>query len=99
MFRFLAVTGLRWSELVALRWRDLQFDGAARVKIRRALTRGRYMAPPKSSHGRRDIPLPHDLVHELRGHRRLTEWPGDDDLVFPSTAGSPLSTRTRCVGC
>ena len=66
LFRLLAATGLRWSEVVALRWRDVQLDGSARVKIRRALTRGRY-APPKSSHGRRDVPLPHDLVHELRG--------------------------------
>lgn len=41
MFRVLAATGMRWSELAALRWRDLELDGKPRVKVRRALSRRR----------------------------------------------------------
>jgi integrase len=90
MFRFLAATGLRVSELLALQWRHLQLDGSEpHVKVRRALVRGR-IEPPKSRYGRREIPLDPSLVDELRAHRRDSEWAGADDYVFPSLAGTPL---------
>jgi len=91
LFRFLAVTGVRISELIGLQWKHLHLDGSEpEARIRRAIVRGR-IGPPKSRHGRRDIPLPPSLVIELRAWKRDTEWPGDDDLVFPSTAGNPRS--------
>jgi integrase len=90
LFRFLASTGLRISELVGLQWRHLQLDGShAHVKVRRAIVRGR-VEPPKSRHGKRDVPLPFELVSDLRQHRKATEWPGEDDPVFPSLVGKPL---------
>jgi len=90
LFRVLAVTGLRISEALALQWKHVHLDGShPHVKIRRAYTRG-TMEPPKTRHGRRDVPLSHDLVRELRGRRKGTEWPRDDDLVFPSLTGVPL---------
>ena len=46
--------------------------------------------PPKSRHGRRNVPLGAALVFDLRRHRSESEWPGDDDLVFVSEAGTPL---------
>ena len=49
------------------------------------------MGPPKSRHGRRSVPLDAELVQALRGAHEGTEWPGDDDLVFPAGNGSPLS--------
>jgi integrase len=90
MFRFLAATGLRVSELVALQWRHLRLDGSEPcVRVRRALVRGREQ-PPKSRHGRRDVPLSPTLVDDLRAARRESEWPCDEDLVFPSLNGTPL---------
>jgi len=90
MFRLLAVTGLRVSELLALQWRHLRLDGSEPcVRVRRALVRGRVQ-PPKSKYGRRDVPLDAALVSELREHRRRTEWPDDENLVFPSLRGTPL---------
>jgi integrase len=89
MFRFLASTGLRVSELFALQWQHLELDGShPRVRVRRAIVRGR-IGPPKTRHGKRDVPLPASLVHELRGWRKVTEWPGDTDLVFPAMTGTP----------
>jgi integrase len=86
----LAATGLRISEAVALQWQDLQLDGSTpHVKVRRGLVKGR-LEPPKSRHGRRDVPLEHALVLALRAHRRETEWPDEDHLVFPATNGSPI---------
>jgi integrase len=85
LFEFLASTGVRWSEVVALKWGDLMLDGdSPRVKVRRALVRGR-LKPPKSRHARRDVPLSASLVSELRKRR------GDRDaLVFASRKGTPL---------
>jgi integrase len=50
MFEFLAVTGLRWSELIELRWGDLRLDGSEPcARVRRAFVRGRVGAqiPPR----------------------------------------------------
>lgn len=93
MFRVLASTGLRVSELVALQWRHVRLDGSEPcVRVRRALVRGREQ-PPKSRHGRRDVPLGRDLVDALRAHRTASEWPGEEDLVFPTLNGTPLQVE------
>jgi integrase len=90
-FRLLAATGLRVSEAVALQWRHFDLDGSSpHVKVRRAIVRGR-VGPPKSRHGRREVPLEHSLVVALRERRRASEWPGDDDLVFPAGNGAVMS--------
>ena len=53
LFRFLASTGLRVSEVAALQWCHLKLDGAKpHVRVRRQPYRGR-LQPPKSRHGRR----------------------------------------------
>lgn len=93
MFRLLAATGLRVSELVALQWRHLTLDGSRPcVRVRRALVRGRVQ-PPKSKYGRRDVPLDAALVRDLRTWSRETEWPGEEDFVFPSLAGTALAVE------
>jgi integrase len=48
------------------------------------------MGPPKSRHGRREVPLDAELVLDLRAARRDSEWPGEDDLVFPAVNGEAL---------
>jgi hypothetical protein len=43
LFELLAATGLRISEAIALRWRDLRLDGdRAAVRVRRARVKGHY---------------------------------------------------------
>jgi integrase len=98
-FLVLATTGLRWSEAVALRWRDVTLTGEAKVRVRRALVGTEY-GPPKSRHGRREIPLARDVVDGLRALHGHTEWNGHDDLVFPTRTGTPLdysNTRRRVL--
>jgi integrase len=51
---FLAQTGLRPSEALALRSGELDL-GRRRVQMRRSVNRGR-VGPPKTKHGRRDVP-------------------------------------------
>ncbi len=83
-------TGLRISEAVAVQWQHLELDGSQpRVRVRRAVVKGR-LEPPKSRHGRREVPLSAQLVVALRTHRKATEWNRDEDLVFPSRVGTVL---------
>ena len=90
LFRFLAVSGLRVSEVAALQWRHLVLDGSKpHAQVRRQLYRGR-LQPPKSRHGRRDVPLDHELVRALRAQRLEATWSSDEDLVFANEAGGPL---------
>ncbi len=54
-FWFLAATGLRISEAIAVQWRHLQLDGSTpHVKVRRGVVRGKLGPPqePPRSPGR-----------------------------------------------
>jgi len=89
-FHLLSATGLRWSEITALRWRDIELDGSApHVRVRRGHVRGRF-GPPKSKYGRRDVPIDSTIVDELRAFRKSSEWFAPDELVFVARNGNPL---------
>ncbi|MCK9251039.1 MAG: site-specific integrase [Solirubrobacteraceae bacterium] len=89
LLELLAATGLRISEAAALRWRDLRLDGNNPVvKVRRAYVKGTF-GPPKTKYGKRDVPLPHALVLDLRRRHRDTDFDRDDDLVFGRPDGTP----------
>jgi integrase len=89
MFRFLAATGLRWSELIELRWRDFSLDAVPpHVQVRRANVKG-TVKPPKTKHGVRDVPLEASIARKLR-ERRTGAQAGPDELVFPTQNSSAL---------
>ena len=95
-------TGMRRGELLALRWEDLDLDGA-KVRIERSLEEtaaGLRFKAPKTKHGRRMISLPTSAVEALRIHRlkqlelRIALGQGKpeaDVLVFSTIEGAPLS--------
>jgi integrase len=69
-----AATGLRRGEVVALRWCDLDLDGAelsvsGNVLFVRGLAGGFVRKGPKSEHGERLVALDARTVELLRGHR------------------------------
>jgi integrase len=84
---FMAHTGVRISEAIALRWGDFDFP-RMRVRIGRRIYRG-TVAPPKSKYGRRTIPLAPGLSESLLERREATGASGDD-LCFPSSSGKPF---------
>ncbi len=99
LLELLAATGLRVSEALALERRHLALDGARpHVRVRRALVKGR-VEPPKSRHGRRDVPLSRALVNRLRAD--LADLPDvPEALVFVTRNGTPLDAdnlRRRVV--
>lgn len=74
------MTGMRQGELLALRWRDVDWE-AKRIRVRRSYVRGHWDTP-KSRSGERSVPLATRVAVELRRHREQTRVPDGDDLVF-----------------
>jgi integrase len=91
LFRFLADTGLRIGEALALTWGHVDF-GARRVKVRRRIYAGEY-APPKSAYGRRDVPISAGLAQAL-WERRKSAHGADDAPVWPRRGGRPVDAST-----
>lgn len=74
------MTGLRQGELLALRWRDVDWT-AARIRVRQNYCRGHWGAP-KSRRGSRSVPMTDRVGAELDRHHQRSPFVGDDDLVF-----------------
>jgi integrase len=100
LFTLLACTGLRISEAIALRWRDLYLDATKPyLRVRRGLVHGRF-EPPKTKHGRRKVPLSPMMVLLLKFLRACSPDALDEDLVFTSRAGTaidPDNLRNRVL--
>jgi integrase len=99
-------TGLRRSELLALRWQDVDLDNAT-LRVEQALEQtkrgGLVFRAPKTRHGRRTVTLAPSTVTVLREHRKAQleqrlllglGKPSDDALVFASWDGSPYLPST-----
>ncbi len=85
------MTGLRQSEMLGLRWRDVDWS-AQRIRVRNTFVRGEHSTDGKSDLStRRSVPMADRLAGELDRWSQRTEYNGDGDLVFahPQT-GSPL---------
>jgi integrase len=95
MYLMAAMTGMRQGELLALRWRDIDWP-ARRVRIRRSFVRGEF-GTPKSKRSSRSVPLADRLARELDRLHQETNYGRDDDLVFahPHT-GKPID-RSRLL--
>ena len=87
LFLMAAFTGLRQGELIALRWRDVDFPGE-HVRVTASYTT-RSLTSPKS--GRvRSVPLAPAAAGALARLSQRERWTGDDDLVFPGVTGTYL---------
>lgn len=80
LFLTAAMTGLRQGELLALRWRDIDWK-AGKVRVRQNHVRGHW-GTPKSRRGSRSVPLANRLAVELKRHFKQSHYRADDDLVF-----------------
>jgi integrase len=93
--------GLRQGELLALRWRDVDWT-AERIRVRASFDR-KQDKPPKTQAGRRSLPLPRSAAAELDRHSKVTAYRAPDDRVFcnPATGKaldhSKLSRRYRAA--
>jgi len=87
------MTGMRQGELLALRWRDVDWR-AQRIRVSRNYVRGEF-GTPKSRRGSRSVPLADRLGGELDRLHRASAYQGDDDLVFANPrTGKPMNGHT-----
>jgi integrase len=82
-----AFTGLRRGELVALRWRDVDFP-RRHIRVTASYTE-RSLTTPKSGKVR-SVPLAPTVAEALAALIHRGEHTGDDDLVFPGLGGGYL---------
>jgi integrase len=87
IFLTAAFTGLRMGELLALRWRDVDFAGAI-IRVRGSYA-ARHLTTPKSGKVRA-VPMAPDVASALAQLGRRADWVGDDDLVFAGELGRYL---------
>lgn len=102
LYHLAVKTGLRQGELIGLKWADLQW-ASGRLLIKRQVQEvrgaGRIFQEPKTRSGRRTILLGEGTLQVLRQHlqrqalQRAFAGPRwqDNDLIFPSSIGTPLS--------
>jgi len=89
LFLTAAMTGLRKGELIALRWRDVDWT-AARIRVRQNYVRGAF-GTPKSRRSTRSVPMADEVGGELERLFQRSRFQGDGDLVFAHpTNGDPL---------
>jgi integrase len=94
--RVAAYAGLRRGELVALRWRDVDFAGQKLI-VRRALSGESEVRSTKSRRAR-EVPLPDQAATALERLHRRGEFTGPDDYVFANRLGrrlDPSALRRR----
>lgn len=90
-FTFLAQTGLRISEAIAVTWADVDLGTTPRVSVERQNYRGEVKRL-KSAHSRRTIPLSAGMVAALR-ERRARSYAGEAAPVFITRFGKALNAR------
>ncbi|MGC1360199.1 MAG: site-specific integrase [Silvibacterium sp.] len=75
-------TGMRRSELIGLRWKDINFP-FREAKITRSMWRNKE-SNCKTRASRKPVPLHPFVLDQLQDWRRVSPWNGDGDFVFPS---------------
>jgi integrase len=87
IFLTAAFTGLRRGELIALRWRDVDFERAA-IRVGASYANGN-LTTPKSGRGR-VVPMVSEVAAALAKLGQREHTLGDDDLVFHGDVGTYL---------
>jgi integrase len=87
IFLTAAFTGLRMGELLALRWRDVDFAGSL-LRVRASYAGGALTAPKSGKV--RSVPLAPDVAQALARLADRALFTAEDDLVFPGETGEFL---------
>lgn len=82
-----AMTGLRRGELVALRWRDVNFAGEV-IRVRHNYSHGRLVTPKSGKV--RSVPMIAEVARALDGLSRRGRFTGPDGPVFPGEGGGHM---------
>lgn len=83
-----AFTGLRRGEVLALRWRDVDFTGSV-IRVRASYA-ANQLSTPKSGKVR-SVPMAPDVAEALALLGQRERFTGDDDFVFAGESGLPIN--------
>jgi integrase len=82
MVALAGATGLRRGEIIALRWRDIDF-GNNEAYVLHSVWRN-VMGDAKRKLRAKPVPLPAFFIDAMRDWRSVSLYNGDDDFLFPS---------------
>ena len=85
------LTGLRIGELLALRWKHIDFIRDA-IHVRETVYEGRF-GSPKTKSSRRDVPMSQPVREAFLAQRRALISANVESLVFACRTGSPLNQK------
>lgn len=85
-------SGLRLSELLGLRWCDVDFD-AGLLHVRHQWDRSGVYSPLKTKASKRSVPLGSALSRLLAEHKLGSRFSSPEDPVFASANGNPFCWR------
>ncbi len=89
IFLTAAFTGLRQGELLALRWRDVDFAGSV-LRVRASYGLGQVTAPKSGKV--RSVPFAPDVAEALARLGSREHFTGEDDLVFAGVVGGHIDS-------
>lgn len=87
LFLCAAMTGLRRGELVALRWRDVDFPGQA-IRVRANFSHGELVTPKSGKV--RSVPMVPELARALARLGQRERFTDDEHPVFAGQAGKHM---------
>jgi integrase len=82
MVALAGTAGLRRSELIALKWRDVDFEGF-QLDVNKSWVHGK-IGETKTKASARPVPLHPDVADILKRWKLVTPYRGLDDFLFPS---------------
>ncbi len=83
------LTGLRIGEILALRWKDVNFN-SGEIRVEQACYRG-LIGSPKTKGSRRILPMPDALISQLQRFDGQSIRQSEEQLVFHTRNGTPYS--------
>jgi len=86
------LAGLRIGEILALRWKRLDFLRGS-IEVLETYSDAQGFGTPKTRSSERVIPMSSALRQALEGHRTVCTYKEPEDLVFCTNKGTPLSPK------
>jgi integrase len=91
IFLTAAFTGMRRGEILALRWRDVDFP-VSTIRVRASYAGGQ-LTTPKSGKVR-SVPMAAEVAEAIAKLGRREHFLGEDDFVFANNFGNPINGDT-----
>ena len=85
------LTGLRIGELLALRWKHVNFIHDV-IQVRETVYEGRF-GTPKTKSSRRDVPMSQPVREAFMAQHNERAAADADELIFTSRNGSPMNPK------